>query len=67
MLDEERQKRLRRAGERLHDAEEERSSALDELKDAMAAADGDSNPEEAADLTGMPENVSAAMLDDELR
>lgn len=67
MLDKDRQERLRRAGERFHDADEERTSALDELKDAMAEADGDSDPAEASDLTGMSPTVSAAMLDDDLR
>lgn len=67
VLDKDRQDRLRRAGERLHEAEAERTSALDELKDAMAEADGDSDPDEASDLTGMSPTVSAAMLDDELR
>ncbi len=65
MLDKQRSNRQRQSGDRLHDADQERSAALDELKDAMA--DGDSEPEEASDLTGMPETVSAAMMNDDFR
>lgn len=53
MLDDDRRGRLQRAGLRLRDAERERRSAVAELKSALAAADGDSSPQEASDLTGL--------------
>lgn len=63
MLDDERRSRLQRAGARLRDADRERRSAVAELKSAMAAADGDSSPEEASDLTGLSSVEAEILLD----
>lgn len=65
MLDEERRDRLRRAGDRFREAERERSAAVTELKAAMAAADGDSNAQEASSLTGLSDAESAVLLGEE--
>ena len=63
MLDDERRDRLRRAGDRFRETARERSAAVSELKAALAAADGDSNPEEAAHLTGLSDAESEVLLD----
>ncbi len=62
VLDDDRRSRLRRAGARFRAADIERDDALRELKRAVAEADGDSSPEEAADLTGLPKDVMALLL-----
>jgi hypothetical protein len=65
VLDNDRRERLRRAGERFEAAESERRAALEELKAALTEANGDSDPHEASDLTGLPPAVSAVLLDDD--
>lgn len=63
MLDDERRSRLRRAGERFRNAQHEQSAAVSELKQALAAADGDSSPQEASDLTGLSPVESEILLE----
>lgn len=62
MLDDERRDRLRRAGDRFRETGRQRNSAVSELKAALAEADGDSNPEEAAHLTGLSDAESEVFL-----
>lgn len=62
MLDDERRDRLKRAGHRFRQTGQERNAAVHELKAALAEADGDSNPEEAAHLTGLSGAESEVLL-----
>lgn len=62
MLDKERKERLRRAGARFRAAQREQDEASAELRAALAAADGNTSPEEAAALTGLDASISAVLL-----
>lgn len=64
MLDDERRDRLRAAGDRFRTAEDERRAAVRELKVALAAIDGESDPSEIAKLTGLPPTIAAILLSD---
>jgi len=50
VLDEERRQRLKEAGQEFSKAEEQKSQAVDKLRDAVVDADGDVSVTEAADI-----------------
>lgn len=62
MLNETQRERLRRAGERFRAAQREQNEASAELRSALAEADGNASPEEAAYLTGLDASISAVLL-----
>lgn len=62
MLGDEQRGRLRQAGERFQAATRERDQALTELRAALAEADGNTTPAEAAEITGLGTAISAVLL-----